>query len=145
MPSSTVRLLNRLLTLHHRSFAQYLAEVGRWRAPGTFDDEADRAFRAIVLDHQTTARRVASAVLAAGGTIELGPFPVEFTDKNDLASDYLLGEVCESERRDAAAIEQILRQLPANAAEARELAEESLGAAKAHIETLQGLAAKQPA
>lgn len=143
--SSTVRQLNRLLTLHHRCFAQYLAEVGRWRAPGAFDDEADRAFRAVVMDHQSNARRAAAAVVAAGGAIDCGPFPMEFTDKNDLASDYLLGEVIESERRDAAVIEQILRLLPAGAAEARELAEESLGAAKAHIETLQGLAAKQPA
>jgi hypothetical protein len=144
MPS-TVRLLNQLLTLHHRSFAQYLAEVGRWRDPIALDDETDRAFRAVVLDHQSTARRVAAAVVAAGGSIQCGPFPMEFTDKNDLASDYLLGEVTEAERRDAAEIERILRQLPASAAEARELAEESLGAAKAHIETLSALAAKQPA
>jgi hypothetical protein len=144
MPS-TVRLLNRLLTLHHRSFAQYLAEVGRWRAPGAFDDETDRAFRAVVMDHQATARRTAAAITTAGGAIDCGPFPMEFTDKNDLASDYLLGEVVESERRDVVEIEQILRQLPAGAVEARDLAEESLGAAKAHIETLSALAAKQPA
>src|SRR5262245_20750900 len=111
--SSIVRLLNRLLTLHHRSLAQYLAEVGRWRDPGALEDETDRAFRAVVLDPQASARRVAAAIVAAGGSIQIGPFPMEFIDKNDLASDYLLGEVCEAERRDAAAIEQILRLLPA--------------------------------
>ena len=101
--SSTVRLLNRLLVLHHRSFPQYLAEAGLWRAPGKLDDETEQAFRAIVLDHKSTARRA------------------------------------------AAVIERILQSLTIDASAARETAEEALGAAKAHIETLEGLANKQPA
>ena len=143
--SSTVRLLNRLLVLHHRSFPQYLAEAGLWRAPGKLDDETEQAFRAIVLDHKSTARRTAAVIVAAGGTVDAGSFPMEYTDKNDLALDYLVGEVIESERRTAAAIERILQSLTIDASAARETAEEALGAAKAHIETLEGLANKQPA
>jgi hypothetical protein len=144
--SSTVRLLNRLLVLHHRSFPQYLAEAGLWRAPGKLDDETEQAFRAIVLDHKATARRVAAVIVAAaGGTVDAGSFPMEYTDKNDLALDYLVGEVIESERRTAAAIERILQTLTIDASAAREVVEEALGSAKAHIETLEGLANKQPA
>ena len=140
----TAALLNRLLTIHCRSLPVYLAEAGAWWTAPTADDEIAQTLRAIVFDQQATAARIADLILRRHGTIHVGSFPMEFTDKNDLAIDFLAGEAAEWGRRDIDSIEQILAALPFDDAEARELVQESLGAAKAHVEDLEA-AAKQPA
>jgi hypothetical protein len=141
----TVALLNRLLTIHCRSLPVYLAEAGAWWTAPTADDEIARTLRAIVFDQQATAARIADVILRRHGTIHVGSFSMEFTDKNDLALDFLVGEAAERARRDVSAIEQILAALPPDDDAARELTQEALGAAKAHAEDLEAAAAKQPA
>jgi hypothetical protein len=143
--SSSTSLLNRLLRIHLRSLPSYLAEVGLWRGKIALDEELDRALKTIAFDHQATARRVAELILSRHEPLDYGQFPMEFTDKNDLAVEYLVREALEGQRRDQTAIEAVLFALPTHDAEAREVAQEALGAAKAHVDTLESLAAKQPA
>lgn len=141
--SSSVALLNRLLAIHYRSFSMYLVDAGPWRAETPLDEEAERVFHAMVFDQKGTCRRIAELVLQRHGAVHLGSYPMEFTDKNFLALDYLVGEILASQRRDLAAMQAVLFALPASDTAARELTQEAIGAAKAHIETLEGLTAKQ--
>jgi len=138
-------LLNRLLTIHCRSFAMYISQTGMWQNDSQFDAETARVLRAVVADQEATAARLAELITSRHEPIRMGGFPMEFTDKNDLSLDYLVGELCATARSDQAAIEQILFALPTSDAAAREAAQEALGAAKAHVEAFEAAAAKQPA
>lgn len=140
----TVALLNRLLTIHCRSLPMYLDQIDAW-ATGAYstDDEAGKVLRAIVASQKDTSRRIAEFILDHLGTIHVGPYPMEFTDKNDLSLDYLVREVLDDTRKQVEAIQHVIFALPSNDAAARELAQECLGAAKAHIEELEALSARQ--
>jgi hypothetical protein len=111
----------------------------------TGDDDAARTLRAIVFDQKSAATRVAELIASRHGAIRVNPFPMEFTDKNDLSLEFLAVESLELAHDEVAAIEQIVFALPTDDAAARELAQESLGAAKAHVEDLEDLVEKQPA
>lgn len=143
--SADVELLNRLLTIHCRSLPQYLDEIGALSPAVTGDDEAARTLRAIVFDQKATAARIAELIISRHGAIRISSFPMEFTDKNDLSLEFLAVEALEPARGEVATIEQVVFALPTDDAAARELAQEALGAAKAHVEDLESLVAKQPA
>jgi hypothetical protein len=69
---------------------------------------------------------------------------MEFTDTNFLSLDYMLVEIIELLKRDMDQMRRIVIAL-GDDADAKALAQEALGAAKAHLEILTALAAKQPA
>lgn len=142
--SPVVRKLNRLLAIHVRSFATYLLEAGPWSSGRVDDEEIARTLRNMGRDQRALAERIYAAVQDRRGPVDSGSFPMEFTDKNDLSLDWLLREVLAYHRRDLAGIEQLARSL-ADDADAEALAQEALGTAKAHLEALESLAAKQPA
>ena len=142
MNSSVATLLNRLLALHHRSFASYLADAGPWQATDAASEGIARALRAVVFDHRATSQRLAEAIRAAGGQVVPSAYAMEFTDKNFLSLDYLLPEVIAALRHDAAEMEQIVAAVPPAETAVRELAQESLGAARGHIDALAAVAAK---
>lgn len=140
--SKSVDLLNQLLHLHVRSLAMYVSETAFWRGAASQDADFDRALRALVLDQRTLGDRIAQAITGRYGAVRPGSYAMEFTDKQDLAVEYLLGEALNYERR-ALAVKQSIRQaIPAGDAEAVELVDEAIGAAKGHIESLEKLAAK---
>jgi hypothetical protein len=143
--SADVELLNRLLTIQWRSLPQYLDEIGALSPGMTGDDDAARTLRAIVFDQKSTATRIAELIASRHGAIRVGQFPMEFTDKNDLSLEFLAVESLELAHGEVAAIEQIVFALPTGDAAARELAQETLGAAKAHVEDLEAVVSKQPA
>lgn len=128
-----VEVLNRLLRILYRSLPVYLAEVKPW---STEDSERGRAIEAIAADQLQLAQRVAGAVLEQNGRIDTGHFPVEFTDKHDLATDYLVREAFEHQQHDLAAIQRCVADLH-DAPSLRPLAEEALGAAIGHLENLK--------
>ena len=73
-----------------------------------------------------------------GGHPSPGAFPYQFTSVHDLAIDYLLERLIECQRRDVTRIGRCvddLAGLPQHAA----LAEEILGNARGHLETLEQL------
>ena len=98
-----LKILNRLLAIVYRSLPMYLAEAGPWTHAG--DEQAVRVLRAILTDARHYSQRIAEVILAHRGALDLGEFPMEFTDLNLLSLDFLLTELVRCQRRDIAAIE----------------------------------------
>jgi hypothetical protein len=134
-------LLNRLLAIEYRSFPTYLTDASPWTQQG--DEKATEALANIVADQKATAQRIGEFVLDAGGRVETGEYPMEFTDTHFLSLDFLLKELVRYQRGDVAAIRRIVSQLGDDRA-ARELAEETLGMERAHLEAMETLVS-QPA
>jgi len=130
------RILNRLLSILHRSFAAYLASAAPWTRSG--DQPAVEALLHLVEDQERLTARIADMVLDFGERIELGEFPMEFTGKNFLSLDFVLRELIRYQHRDIDAMERAAQQL-ADMPAARMLTEEAIGMAKAHLETLDDL------
>lgn len=96
--------------------------------------------RLMAADQLKTVDRLAGLILELGGRVQMGEFPMDFTSLHDLNVDYLLQRVVAGHKRDIAAIEECVDELRL-APLARALAEESLGAAKGHLDSLQELIA----
>jgi hypothetical protein len=131
--------LNRLLTVLYRSLPMYLMYASPWTHRG--DEPAVAALKRIAEDQERLATRIAQYVIDQYGRVELGDYPLDFPDTHDLALDYLVGKIVACQKNDVAKIEQVvaaLRDDPKAAA----LAEEALGAARGHLETLEELSAE---
>ncbi|MCH8840898.1 MAG: hypothetical protein IH831_09560 [Planctomycetes bacterium] len=72
-------------------------------------------------------------------SIRTGEFPMEFTDMHDLGIDYLVNVAIAYQQQDIDAIGRLIEDLQ-SAPAAKSLAEESLGMAKGHLESLRDLA-----
>lgn len=131
----TIDVLNRLLVIEYRSFPMYLADASPWVGPG--DEAAQTALNNIVTDQRAMSQRIADMILDLGGQIDMGCFPMDFTDMQLLSLEFLLHKLAELQRRDVAAIEQCVAALREPAP--RALAEECLGAERAHLEALEAL------
>lgn len=142
--ANVVSQLNRLLAIHYRSLPMYLAEAGMWRSENAYDDELAKALQRLVSDYHGTCSRIAAAILDRGGAVEPSSYSMDFTDTNFLSLDYMLPEMIELHRRDMEDMRRIVLVV-GDDADAKALAQEALGAAKAHLEILTALAAKQPA
>jgi hypothetical protein len=129
--------LNRLLTILERSLPMYLSWASPWTRQG--DEKAVQALSHIVDEQKRLAARVAEIILRSG-PINLGEYPHEFYDVHDLSLDYLLGRLVAYQKRDVAALERSVGELQSDR-EAAAVAEEALGAARGHLETLEELAA----
>jgi hypothetical protein len=73
-----------------------------------------------------------------------GEFPMEFTDLHDLDIDFLIDRAMVYQRQDIELVGQLLHQLQLSPA-AKSLAEETLGMAKGHLQSLQELVQEQTA
>lgn len=132
----SIDVLNRLLTLLHRSLPMYLNEASPWTRPG--GEPAEEVLRHIVADQQRDCGRLADVILERHGRLETGEFPMEFTDLHFLSYDFLVKELIEYQRQDIEAIERCVAWLGGDA-QARQLAQEILGSARAHLESLEEL------
>lgn len=135
MPEN-VDTLNRLLQIVNRSLPMYLADADPWVADP--EEPAAVGLRNIVADQRKLAERIADEILDRREQPNPGEFPMAYTDLNDVSLDYLLGELAHRQRRDIAAIEHCVQELNGDP-RAHSLAEEALGAAKAHLEQLEEL------
>lgn len=138
MRDHSVELLNQLLAIEYRSLPLYLMDATPWTHPG--DQAATVALRSVVKTQRSLAERIATLIGARGGAVDSGEYPMEFTDLNFLSLDYLLKELARCGQRQVAGIESIVDRLLDT--EARELAQEVLGAEKAHIEMFQDLSSR---
>jgi len=129
----TVDILNRLLGRHMHSLAVYLSSAPPWAAPS--DAQALTVLRQIADDQKLMGDRIATAVLDEGGRLQGGEFPMTFTDLHDLGIRYLIPQVVSCQRDDVAAIRSAVEQLR-DAPLARAVAEEALGAAQGHLDSL---------
>ncbi|RIK76414.1 MAG: hypothetical protein DCC68_19420 [Planctomycetota bacterium] len=130
--------LNRLLQIHYRSLPMYLASARPWVPRG--HEKAAETLELIVEDQKRTVDKITHALLDLGADIDLGEFPMVYTDLHDLSVDYVLKELVEAQRRDVAAIEDCVADLAGDP-----LAQEALGAAKGHLESLEEAVAETAA
>jgi hypothetical protein len=132
---ATIDALSRLLTVLNRSLPMYLADAAPWTAPNSA--RATEVLANIVRDQRDLAARVGELIYDRRGEISLGPLP-DYTNLADLDIGFLVGRLVERQQGDVEAIGQVVRDLSADD-EARALAEEALGAARAHLEMLEEL------
>jgi len=133
----TTAIVNRLLVLHHRSLPMYLSYAVPWTAPGC--EAAARTLELIILAQKQMVDRLGEMLLEQGGTVEFGRFPFAFTALHDLSLQYLWGRLIEHQERTVTEIEaavDALRLAPL----AQALAQEALGEAKGHLDSLREVA-----
>lgn len=126
-------VLNRLLVLHSRSLARYLMDARPWT--GRSQASALETIRHIAIDHQATADQIGRRIIEANGTVSHGEYPVRFTGWHDLSLDFLVRHLTAAQRALIDQIEICAKGLISDPS-AHALAEQSLGAAKAHLESL---------
>lgn len=131
-----IAALNWLLSLHSRSMAMYLASAPPWVSAK--DTAAASVLRHMADDQRLMADRIASVVLDEGGEVMSGEFPMTYTDLHDLSIDYLVPQVVAQQKADLESIREIV-QLLKDAPVPRAVAEEALGAAQAHLDSLAEL------
>jgi hypothetical protein len=141
MPSTdTTDNLNRVLTILERSFPQYLKFARPYIPPGR--EDVMHTIDEIVAGQDALAERVSAMVFEAGDLPDDGKFPIEFTDTHDLAIDFLVREAIDCQKQDIVDLKECVDALRMSPA-AQMLAEEALGQAKGHLESLEELA-KRP-
>jgi hypothetical protein len=141
MKADTIYWLNRLLAIHCKSFPQYL----RWSRPHVPPGRGDElaALEAVAIDQDVMGDRISRMIVDGDALPRSGEFPMEFTDLHDLDIDYLLRLAVRYQQQDVTAIQELVERLH-TAPAAKAIAEESLGMAKGHLDTLRELT-KSPA
>jgi hypothetical protein len=136
MSTSKIDLLNELLVIHSCSLPSYLGSWKPWARQG--DQQSLRVLRNMSAEHSRMADRIARVITRYGGYPDRGSFPMLFTDMHDLSTDYIVRNVREFQKRDLRRIEEIAESLAAYP-DAHAVAQECLGAAKAHLDLLNEL------
>jgi hypothetical protein len=126
--------LAQLLGIVAKSFPQYLRYSRPYVPPGR--ENVMETLEGIANDQDVLADRISHMITEAGAPLRTGEFPMEYTDTHDLGIDYQIGSAIEYQRQDIDSIEHIVGQLTAFPA-AKSLAEEALGMAKGHLESLE--------
>jgi hypothetical protein len=139
--SKTIDVLNRLYVLHNRSLPIYLRDAAPWTHAG--DEGGAQTLSHIIEDHERTLERLGAMILDRDGALEHGRFAMEFTGWHDLAFGFILARLIERQRRDIRTIEACVRELEHDPA-AKAVAEEILGQAKGHLDSLVELT-REPA
>ena len=134
--SDPLAILNRLQAMHVRSLPMYLASAPPW-SPDPNSAELT-ALRHIAEDQQLMADRISSVILEHGGTVAASEFPMEFTDLHDLSIDFLIPQVRRRQEEEIDYLRSSIERLQ-DAPAPRAIAEEALGAAIAHLDTLKEL------
>ncbi len=129
-------VLSELLRLLYRSLPLYLRGKHpwvRWQHGEGLD-----ALDHIAADDSLYSKRLADAIQERNGRIDVGQFPVSYTAIHDLSLDYLLPRVAGELRERIGHVERWIADL-AGEPLLRALAEEILGNARGHLETLTEL------
>jgi hypothetical protein len=134
---STAGIINRLLVLHQRSLPMFMIYASPWTAG--HDSDALEALRHLVEDRKRLAGLFTDYLVERRWRVDPGEFPLEYTGLHDLSLDYLWPKLIESQNRDIREIQACVAGLTSDPY-ARSLAEEALGSAKGHLETLEEVA-----
>ncbi|HEX4129608.1 MAG TPA: hypothetical protein VHZ24_06165 [Pirellulales bacterium] len=141
----SIAVLNRLAAIEHRSLAMYLVDACPWRRAG--DEKEAVLLENIVTDQRVMVERIAELVLGRGGVLDLGEYPMDFTDTHDLSLDYLMRELLRLQKLMIPRLErlaELLESVPHIDRPAHDLALEVLGSERAHLEAIQEICG-QPA
>lgn len=135
-----IDVLNRLSVFHNRSLIAYL----RYAVPYLGDqnnDDAATTLQLIAKDHESIVDKVGELILTSGHAVNSGDFPLYFTGYNDLSVEYLLTLLTDRQHKLIAGIEQCIADLSVfeSSSYAVAIAQEALGAAKGHLESLEEL------
>jgi len=136
MKADTIYWLNRLLAIHCKSFPQYM----RWSRPHVPAGRGEEleSVEAIALDQDAMGDRISRMIIDGHALPRSGEFPMEFTDLHDLDVDYCLRLAAKYQEQDVATIQGLVERLQ-TAPSAKAIAEEALGMAKGHLDTLREL------
>jgi hypothetical protein len=126
-------ILNRLVVLHNCSLPMYLRYAVPWWSGQ--NGQAAELLEHIADDQAEMVDRLGSMIIKDGGEVDDGEFPLVFTGLHDLSFAYLLGQMIEYQKRTIQAIERCVEALPTNRM-SRPLAQEALGMAKAHLDSM---------
>ncbi|MCA9189602.1 MAG: hypothetical protein R3E01_34320 [Pirellulaceae bacterium] len=130
-------LLNDLLVIENRSLPMYLASARPWSGPEGAAAQAELS--KIAVDQRRIVDILGGLIVSRGGMVDMGEFPMEFTDLHDLSVSFVLPQIIRRQRSDIVNIQRIAEQLSSDVA-CRSIAEEALGSAKGHLELLEELA-----
>ena len=132
----TIDVLNRLVVLHHRSLAIYISYAQpAWKRG---EEQARKTLALIAADEQTTVDRLSTMISDANRNVRHGTFPMQYTGYHDLSFDFLLGKLIENQHDKILQIQEAV-ELLSLVPMAKMAAEETLGAAKGHLRSLQEL------
>lgn len=132
--TSSIDALNRLFLIHRFSLATYLRGSHEYTHSG--DEQAVKALHQIADDHDDCTKRVARLLDDAVGSVPHSSFPMEFTDHDDIALDYLLPELARHEQQMVDCINQVKADLVAPESELQTLVASMLAKKQNHIERL---------
>ncbi len=138
-PQSVIKGLNMLVQTLSSSLTIYVVNASPWVRRESSCDMG--VLESVVADQRQLIDQLGTAILDRRGIVVQGAFPTEFTDLNDLSLDYLLKEAAKFQRRDLQTIEIALDKLDSDD-DALALGQRVLGAAKAHLEMLNGCNSK---
>ena len=129
----TNAVLNRLAVVHNRSLAAYLTYAAPWSSGN--DIEAMKKLRDIAEQHRETVDRLGEMIMDNGGHVQTGAFPMHFAAWHDLSLSFLLDKLIDSQQAIISTVDECAQQL--NLAPMHQaVAQEVLGAAKAHLDIL---------
>jgi hypothetical protein len=135
--SQTCSSLNRLSVAHSRSLTVYLQYAPPWLEKG--HEEVMTVLEQIVRDQEATVDRIGTMIQSAGEDVDPGKFPISFTGLHDLSIEYLVSLMIEGQREIISISEQAVSELAADAM-AQAVAQEAVGTAKAHLDSLLEIA-----
>ena len=133
----TCSSLNRLSVALNRSLSGYLQYAPPWMNRDV--EDVTLVLKQIVSDQEATVDRIGTMIQAAGEDVDPGEFPIEFASLHDLSLDYLLTRMVDGQREIVSVCEQAVSELAADAL-AQAVAQEAVGTAKAHLDSLLELA-----
>ena len=135
--SQTCSSLNRLSVAHSRSLTVYLQYAPPWLEKG--DEEVTTVLKQIVRDQEAMVDRIGAMIQSAGEDVDPGEFPISFASLHDLSLEYLVSLMIEGQREIISISEKAVSELAADAM-AQAVAQEAVGAAKAHLDSLLEIA-----
>jgi hypothetical protein len=135
-------ILNRLLAIEYRSLPMYLLWACPHRTAG--DEQAWKTIQSIVDDQKAMSTRIAELIADRSWRVDLGDFPITFTGSHDLDLDYLVRRLVDWQKGTVASIQECYTAL-ADDPVAQAVADEALGEAKGHLESLEEIVARKNA
>jgi hypothetical protein len=131
----TLNAMNRLVAMHRHSLASYLNYASPTWHRG--DEKARQTLAEIAVQQREAVDRLGEWIVEHDGLVNPGNYPMVYTAYHDLSFDFLLGKLIEHQQQDVADMEACAVQLDDPVA--RELAQEVLGEAKAHLDSWREL------